>query len=717
MDWCGQSLDGRRMDARALPYLYRYCPRCRHEWPAKYKSCPECVRWLGDEPLERTEWQLVPAPNGFSASQRYELVGASALILRVVRDSPPDDEQSARIAQVIGEVLAVANGTACGVAEQGWLIWTGNGLRRAFRQGCEIEQRLITSLAQLENIIHHSGSLRWGIWIDQYVLAFDGQSRPAMRTVTGKAIFNFEPDNMLLSSEAIYQANRPWENFVGAPRRLLDGEEPFGYRMIGHKRPSALDHAEAKDLRPFIGRERQLSKIEDCWRRAGPTVKLAITAPAGSGKTRLIKEWLRRHSDVTALIANFSLFGGAVDEFASQLAELPPDRLDCDALIDAVVGRVHRDKIEALILDDLHWAGPNGLAFVYRLLTKLPSTGMLIILVSRPNGRQWLDLLLPTRELRVSPLPRPAAEELARRLAESPAVAAAAALRSKGNPLFVEQFAAWAAEARFHGGQSGPHTLHQVIAARISRLLKDRTADIRQRLRWGGYWERQAVDNELGELEAEVGLWLDRLETGDYADRLEAARHLGRLERLDYEIFLTSMLLGRPRPRSSRLREAIERLLIGSADQLLAELKQRTAKANTATKENVSREARRAADVLYGAFNWALARDFYQLAYSSALWDRAEISKRLAQCQRHSRDAVQGDSEVYAASQRPSLDEKPNVELLDLPYVWADLGLRYPRSIYFSRASDAAEAVNDHALAAWARRKALQSAETTHTGS
>jgi hypothetical protein len=126
-----------------------------------------------------------------------------------------------------------------------------------------------------------------------------------------------------------------------------------------------------------------------------------------------------------------------------------------------------------------------------------------------------------------------------------------------------------------------------------------RIADIRHRLRWGPTWQRRAIDDELRQLEIEIGLWLDRLGTGDFADRVQAARHLASLERLDYEIFLTSVILGRPRTRSSRLREAIERLLMGSSDQFLADLKRRAAKANSATKENISREARRAADILY----------------------------------------------------------------------------------------------------------------------
>ena len=94
--------------------------------------------------------------------------------------------------------------------------------------------------------------------------------------------------------------------------------------MISHKRPSASDHAEAIDLGPFVGRACEIAAIEDYWAQSKQTRTLAITAAPGSGKTRLIKEWLIRHPEICALTANFSLFGGASEDFASQLAELPP---------------------------------------------------------------------------------------------------------------------------------------------------------------------------------------------------------------------------------------------------------------------------------------------------------------------------------------------------------------------------------------------------------
>lgn len=694
---------------RPVSYQYRFCPRCHREWPPKHRSCPECAHWLGAQPLQRTEWQVAPTRVDTTTAENYEQISASALVVRVVHEHALTDKQSVAIADIVGEVIAASDGAICEIADQGWLVWTLEGARRAFQQGREIEQRLTASIPRLQKILLHCGKIRWGVWIDQYLVPLDHQKGPAIVEPAARAIFNFEPDNVVLSSEAVYRINRRWEFFIGAPRRLLHSQdESIGFRAIGSKRPSASDHAEAGISTPFLGRERELSIIEEHWNRATQVTKLSMTAQAGSGKTRLIREWLKGHPEVHALAANFSLFGGGIENFAGQLAKLPPDRLDCSALVDAVVGHIRKEKIELLALDDLHWAEQDGLEFINALLSRLPPARMFIILAARPSGWEQLRALKPTIELKLNPLSPSAVKMIARGLTTFEPVAAIAALRSKGNPLFVEQFTAWAAEGNFHGGQSGPHTLHQTIAARIERLSKVRIADIRQRLRWGRSWERQAIDAELGQVETEVGLWLDRLETGGYTDRVEAARDLSQLERLDYEIFLTSMLVGRPRSRSSRLREAIERLLIGSANQILASLKRRAAKATAATKMNISREAKQAADVLFAAFNWSLAREFYELAYTSAHWDRDEIGRQLAQCWRHSQDTIRDDSEVYSACRGPSLNERPSVDALDRPYVWADLGRRFHCSSYFVRATKAAEAINDHALAVWAKRKAAE---------
>jgi hypothetical protein len=696
--------------ARAVTHTYRYCPRCRREWSAEHKSCLECLHWLGEHPLERIEWQLSSAGRDLATPATYELIGASAVVLRIVSRHLPR-EMLAQISGAVADIFALANDTAISRVEgHGWLVWTTDGLRRAFRQGLEIEQRLAAALPRFDAILL-GANVRWGIWIDQYVLPFGRDGTPVIPEIAAGAIFNFEPDNGVLSSEAVYQTNRRWEHFVCVPRRLGDGKSGYGFRLLSHKRPSALDHAKVPDASPFLGRKRELALLDRyCRKREEATVRLALVAEAGSGKTRLMKEWLRRHSHLRAMSGSFSLFGGDTVRLASQFTDLPPDSLSDETLLASVLSTIRDQAIQVLVVDDLHFADPDGAAFVHRLLDALPPERMLVLLASRPSGRSILETLAPTAELLVDPLPAATVHALARQLIGSEDIAAIAAQRSNGNPLFVEQFAAWVAETGYDGKDDGPRSLHQVISARIAHLSQLRLSNIQQTLRWGRSWQRQAIDDELNRLEIEIGLWLDRLETGDYADQVETAQYLADLERVDYEIFIISALAGKPRPRSSRLREAIERLVIGSADQILAHLTSRASAANGAERQNISREARRGGDIAYGAFQWPLAAHFYELALGlSATEEKEELEARLVECRRRSLPALADETDItdiVGSADDLDLDIHPMVDLHRLPQVWLQLARRQSCKAYFLRAAIAADEVNDRALAMWARRKA-----------
>ena len=70
--------------------------------------------------------------------------------------------------------------------------------------------------------------------------------------------------------------------------------------------------------------------------------------------------------------------------------------------------------------------------------------------------------------------------------------------------------------------------------------------------------------------------------------------------------------------------------------------------------------------------------------------------------------SIKDESEIYSACRGRNLVEEPSVDALDLPYIWADLGRRFRMGTYFVRADNAAEAINDHALAAWSRRKTME---------
>ena len=697
-----QSVEASGLRAKALSYKYRFCPNCRREWPAKHSSCPNCVRWLGDRPLERTEWQVTPIRGETTTTARYELIGASALIVRVISDRPPRDVIE-MLAQPLSESLKLEHGyAACLCADHGWFLCTKRGLRRAFLLTLDIQSQLVVVLRQTEEKLHGSMRFRWGIWLDQYVVPIDTKQTAQLSDTAANAIFNFEPDNLFQSSEAVYRANRSWEHFVCGPRRLSADREDFGYRLLDHKRPSALDHAQTGDATPFLGREEELDILSRSYRdsRHRP-LRVALVAEAGSGKTRLVREWHRTHPAARLLTANFSLFGGDLVSFANQLAEVPSDRITVDHIIEAILSRIDHERIDLLVLDDIHWADPASVDFIAGLVNGLAARTVLALLVTRPTGRHIVAALEPDETLELSPLPANVSQELAERIVHLPLVAVVAMRHAKGNPLFLEHFALWARETAYRGVGPAPATLHQVIAARIAHLSKIRLNEIRQRLRWHAAWDRQAVRQELADLEREIGLWLDRLETGDYGDRVEVSHHLVKLERLDFDIFLAGTLAGVPRPRSSRLHEAIERLMGGSADQILADLRSRAARANDADKINILNEARRAAQSIAAAYDWPRAAEFYALALGLAEpQQQAEISTHLAECRRR---FAEPPVDPPAMTDCSWLEEHPAVDHLRLPEVWARLALSSEEPVYLQRVVEAAEAIRDLSYARWAR--------------
>ena len=712
---CDARFDAWCLAARPVVYSFRYCEACRQEWPARQQSCPLCRRWLGDQPQRRTEWQIVPERNHATllsrATARAEdwiLVGASTFVLRALSARPPESALG-RCKAVLRAILQVqdARGEAayrlCPIADQGWLLTATRGLRPAFIEALGLEQRLRAVLPQLVAII--GGRIRFGIWLDQYLLPCDEADELKVSTTLARTLFDFEPDDLLLSSEQTYQANRRFENFVCIPRRLLGGEEVHGYRFLEHKRPSARDHAELPDLTPFVGRAEDLSFLDSSLQasHAAP-LSVALIAEAGSGKTRLIREWRRRHPDLRVLSASFSLFGGDLAEFAAQFVGPPAGACDRAALQAAILERIAAGRTEVLVFDDLHWADGETAAFLLALLDFAPRCRRLVLLLTRPSGRAVLKPFRPAIERVLSPLPKPSLRDLAQKLIPSEPVAAIAIERAGGNPLFIEQFAAWAAESGFAGEGEAPRNLHQVIAARIMLLSKVRLGNVRRTLPWVG--QPNAIRSELDGLEREIGLWLDRLETADYGDRCEVARHLVALERIDFELFVARMLAGHPRPRSGRLTEAIERLLTGSRDAILADLRARVPSASAAERAEIHGQAERAAEVLMQRFHWEEARDFLALARDVAEpWQRPSTANRLRSCEQRLPGAPIDEAAILAANDP---DARPAVDALQLPGVWARLGLQSGSASCFRRAAAAAEAINDQALALWAREKAHQ---------
>jgi class 3 adenylate cyclase/tetratricopeptide (TPR) repeat protein len=128
-----------------------------------------------------------------------------------------------------------------------------------------------------------------------------------------------------------------------------------------------------------------------------------------------------------------------------------------------------------LILSDLHWADPELLDFLPRLLQRLTGLPVVLLATARAEfAEEWSPP--PGRHnvvnVHLDPLGADDTDALlAALMPDTPAeVRAALRERSGGNPFFAEELAAMAGDPDGRSGAELPATLHGLVAARLDRL-------------------------------------------------------------------------------------------------------------------------------------------------------------------------------------------------------------------------------------------------------
>jgi class 3 adenylate cyclase len=289
-----------------------------------------------------------------------------------------------------------------------------------------------------------------------------------------------------------------------------------------------LEFAQRPAGTPFIGRASELDLLDDVWKRTmkGRRAHLVtILGEPGIGKSRLTAELARRvdasagrvlvvrelpyaHSsgyeafrqllrdvagifelDVDTVAAEkltLTLEGlGLTDaEIIERLSvfvgtgEAPADdrRKVFDAARRFVEALAHQ-RSTLLVFDDIHWAHPSMLDLIESLAARVKDAPILLVCLARPELLDirpvWGGGQASSFTIRLEPLEMDDAHALALQLTSSLAgeVAAQIEATSGGNPLFMEELAAWVAE----GGdrESLPTTVKAMIAARLDVLPKE----------------------------------------------------------------------------------------------------------------------------------------------------------------------------------------------------------------------------------------------------
>ncbi len=281
---------------------------------------------------------------------------------------------------------------------------------------------------------------------------------------------------------------------------------------------------------PFIGRDTELELLTRTWTRASSELHpqlVTLVGPPGIGKTRLTLEFAARVESSGGRIlsgrplpygasASYWAFGQLIREacgiFANDPADVATDKLAerAASLLPAteaqnlatnlsIMARLAEDTVDdrrvlfasaqrflealareqptVVVLEDLHWADEGLLELVEGLSARLGDVPLLLLALARP---EFLDTRpswarLPTNvTVQLQALTETHAQDLVRRLLsgapDREALAARVEQEAGGNPLFIEELAAWLSEGDSANATGVPTNIKTIIAARLDQL-------------------------------------------------------------------------------------------------------------------------------------------------------------------------------------------------------------------------------------------------------
>jgi predicted ATPase len=281
---------------------------------------------------------------------------------------------------------------------------------------------------------------------------------------------------------------------------------------------------------PFIGRDTELELLVRAWGRTSSELRPQLVTLVGSpgiGKTRQTQEFAARvDADGGRTLhgrplpygepAAYWAFGAVIREvcgiFATDSADVAADKLAerAASLLPSseapemarnlsILARLAEDTVddrhalfasaqrflEALareqptlvVLEDLHWADDSLVELVEALSVRLSGVPLLLLAIARS---EFLDARpdwarLPTNvTVQVQALTDSCAHGLVRQLlagvADQEVVARRVDDAAGGNPLFIEELAAWLSEGGAAGAGGLPANLKAIIAARVDQL-------------------------------------------------------------------------------------------------------------------------------------------------------------------------------------------------------------------------------------------------------
>jgi class 3 adenylate cyclase/tetratricopeptide (TPR) repeat protein len=387
---------------------------------------------------------------------------------------------------------------------------------RAVRAAIAMRARLGTLNAEIEATWDVRLELRIGINTGEVVA---GDPSAGHGFVTGDAV------NL---AKRIQQAAGPGEILLGElthrlVRHAVETTTLGPVTLKGIGGPVSLERLEAVDPTartfprrhdaPLVGRQAELAALHGAFERAVESRRaelVTLLGPAGIGKSRLARELVvQLAGEAAVLVGRCPPYGEGITFWP--VREIQPDA-DLEGPSEEIFWRVRmwleeqaRRQPLVVCLDDLHWAEPTFLDLVEYLAGWIRDAPVLLLCLARPDLLEkrpdW-----PARgesAVVLAPLTPPETVELLHELAAPDDARASIVEAAEGNPLFIEQMTAMAADEGT--GVPAVASIRALLAARLDRLERDEAAVIERAAVVGrDFALRAVVDLAPAELRARV---------------------------------------------------------------------------------------------------------------------------------------------------------------------------------------------------------------------
>lgn len=233
---------------------------------------------------------------------------------------------------------------------------------------------------------------------------------------------------------------------------------------------------------PLVGHGGELERLQSAYQEvaSGGVRLVTVLGEPGIGKSRLARELIRSvEKQATVLVARcppsgegttFSPIREVFEQAGRDTHALDSSSYEVFTATRNLLEELAGEQPLLAVFDDVHWAEETLLDLIEHLSVRLGAAPVLLLCLARQEltdrRPQWLSR--PDGMLTLEPLSESASQTLLDALATPVAVRERIAELAEGNPLFIEQLAAFAGEEGTDITLSG--SIRGVLHARLDRL-------------------------------------------------------------------------------------------------------------------------------------------------------------------------------------------------------------------------------------------------------